>query len=89
MIDIGIYKKMHPNSSNYNTLNRDDLGPEAMASDIPPGGAFTLLLPSKLIGFNMQEKKWGKYRSDSTRIVSLILLSLLPQLTLKSAVFLR
>jgi hypothetical protein len=66
MIDIGIYKKMHPNSSNYKTLNRDDLGLEAMASDIPPGGVFTLLLPSQLIGFNMQEKKWGKCHSDST-----------------------
>ncbi|CAD6448075.1 a56ed3e4-431d-41f8-b4f6-7bb6a024c650 [Sclerotinia trifoliorum] len=58
MIDIETYKKLHPKSAGAKLPNRDDLGPLVMASDIPPEGVFTLLLPSTIIGFNMQEKKW-------------------------------
>lgn len=61
MIDIGIYKKMHISQNTVDLPNHDELGPEIMASDTPPGDNFTLLLPSTLVGFNMQEKKWGKY----------------------------
>jgi hypothetical protein len=68
MIDIGIYKKMHLNPNSIDLPNRDDLGPEVMASDTPPGDNFTLLLPSKLVGFNMQEKKWGKYHTATASI---------------------
>lgn len=59
MIDIKTYKKLHPASAGAKAPNRDDLGPLVMASDVPPEGVFTLLLPNTIIGFNIQEKKWG------------------------------
>ncbi|ATZ45671.1 hypothetical protein BCIN_01g04130 [Botrytis cinerea B05.10] len=58
MIDIKTYKKLHPASAGVKAPNRDDLGPLVMASDVPPEGVFTLLLPNTIIGFNIQEKKW-------------------------------
>lgn len=59
MIDVETYKKLHSKSAGVGARNRDDLGPLVMASDSPPEGVFTLLLPSNIIGFNIQEKKWG------------------------------
>ena len=63
---MGIYKQMHPSSASTAAKggNRDDLGPDVMASDEPPPGFFTLLLPNIIIGFNMLEKKWGKIISS-------------------------
>ncbi|QSZ28706.1 hypothetical protein DSL72_003206 [Monilinia vaccinii-corymbosi] len=58
MIDVQTYKKLHSNSAGTDAPNRDDLGPLAMASDAPPEGVFTLLLPNKIIGFNIRQKKW-------------------------------
>lgn len=60
MIDVETYHKLHPELRETKTPRRDDLGPAAMASDTPPEGVFTLLLPTKIVGFSMQEKKWGK-----------------------------
>jgi hypothetical protein len=59
MIDITTYKKMHADSAVSKRHLRDDLGPEAMAQDAPPGENFLLLLPPSILGFNMQEKKWS------------------------------
>ena len=59
MIDITTYRKMHPDAKAFSHRLRDDLGPEKMAQDEPPGGDFLLLLPANVYGFNMQEKKWG------------------------------
>ncbi|ESZ90518.1 hypothetical protein SBOR_9104 [Sclerotinia borealis F-4128] len=59
MIDVQTYKKLHSKSAGTEAHNRDDLGTLAMASDVPPEGVFTLLLPSTIIGFNIQEKKWA------------------------------
>ncbi|PQE06116.1 hypothetical protein CJF30_00005059 [Rutstroemia sp. NJR-2017a BBW] len=58
MIDVETYNKLHPELRETKTPNQDDLGPAAMASDTPPDGVFTLLLPNKIVGFSMQEKKW-------------------------------
>ncbi|RAL62438.1 hypothetical protein DID88_005004 [Monilinia fructigena] len=58
MIDVKTYKKLHSKSKGIDSPNRDDLGSLAMASDAPPEGVFTLLLPNKIVGFNMSEKKW-------------------------------
>ena len=63
MIDMSIYKQLHPSTSTTaKVANRDDLEPDVMASDVPPSGFFTLLLPNTIIGFDMLEKKWGKIK---------------------------
>lgn len=59
MIDVESYKKLHPRITETKVPNRDDLGPLVMASDAPPEGVFTLLLPSTIVGFNIREKKWS------------------------------
>lgn len=59
MVDIATYRKMHPTAAVFLRRLRDELGPEKMAQDEPPGGEFLLLLPAHVYGFNMQEKKWG------------------------------
>jgi hypothetical protein len=60
MIDVETYNKLHPELREAKPPNQDDLGHAAMASDTPPDGVFTLLLPNKIVGFSMQEKKWSK-----------------------------
>jgi hypothetical protein len=59
MVDLATFYKMHPGKLPENRLI-DHLGPEATAKEHPPGGEFLLLLPPKVQGFNMQEKKWGE-----------------------------
>ncbi|KAL9117302.1 MAG: hypothetical protein Q9187_006162, partial [Circinaria calcarea] len=58
MVDIATYRKMHPKAAVFHRRLRDELGPEKMAQDEPPGGEFLLLLPAHVYGFKMQEKKW-------------------------------
>ncbi|KAM3071585.1 hypothetical protein ACMFMG_009461 [Clarireedia jacksonii] len=58
MIDVETYNKLHPELRETNSPNKDELGHAAMASDTPPDGVFTLLLPNRIVGFSMQEKKW-------------------------------
>ena len=58
MIDIHIYKEMHPPSGTL--TNTDDLGPFAMKPGQPPPGddAFLLCLPATLPGYHMHKKDW-------------------------------
>jgi hypothetical protein len=64
MIDLNTYRQMHSDESRL-PLQRDDLvhdfGPEAMESDIPPPGPFTLLLPANILGFGFHDKKWSMF----------------------------
>lgn len=62
MIDMETYKRMHPTqASQY----RDDLGNENMEQDEPPlGDKFYMCLPVHIIGFNMQNKEWGRESPD-------------------------
>lgn len=78
MIDIGIYKQLHPAPTNATTeqTNNNVIDPSAMASDEPPPGVFTLLLPNVIIGFNMQEKKWGRIMPMTTFITNVSLVNL-------------
>ena len=57
MIDLQTYFKMYPDKMPGTRL-RDELGPEAIASEDPPGGSFVLLLPTNLRGFSLAEKTW-------------------------------
>jgi hypothetical protein len=59
MIDMSTYRKMHTESVTR-VLLQDDIGPEAMAQEDPPGDGENLLFPSSIIGYNLRLKKWGK-----------------------------
>ncbi|KAI9781876.1 MAG: hypothetical protein M1839_005670 [Geoglossum umbratile] len=63
MIDISTYKKIHPDAHLSSQALRDDLGPVKMCRNEPPSDEFLLLLPAKLFGFNMQEKKWCTFNA--------------------------
>ncbi|KAK2746120.1 hypothetical protein FQN55_005749 [Onygenales sp. PD_40] len=56
MIDMNTYMQMHGNSEN--TIERDDLGHEAMDKAEPPEDPFLLLLPAEILGFGFNDKKW-------------------------------
>jgi hypothetical protein len=58
MVDLATFYKMHPENLPHSRL-RDDLGVEATARQRPPDDDFLLLLPAKVRGFNMQQKKWS------------------------------
>lgn len=58
MVDNATYRQMH--SENLNSSPQgDDLGQEAMVSDIPPEGPFVLLLPAHIRGYGLHDKKWS------------------------------
>jgi hypothetical protein len=57
MVDLETFKKLHPASAPAGG-RRDDLGAEKMASQDPPDRNFLMLLPPKVKGFNIREKKW-------------------------------
>ncbi|KAI9738381.1 MAG: hypothetical protein M1834_008884 [Cirrosporium novae-zelandiae] len=66
MIDIFTYRKMHPSKDRR---LRNDLGPEAMEFEEPPDEEFLLLLPTDVLGYNMQEKKWVKLQVQNINSV--------------------
>jgi hypothetical protein len=59
MIDMATYRKLHSESVTREPA-QDDIGPEAMAQEDPPGDGQNLLFPSRIIGYNLRLKKWGK-----------------------------
>lgn len=62
MIDIALYKQMHPRGNDF-PANRDQLGPRKMSQDNPPVEAtFILCLPTTIPGFSMQKKEWGNFQ---------------------------
>ena len=58
MVDITTYKELHMKGQNVEAPGRDDLGEELMESEDPPGGSFVLLLPPKILGYGLHDKKW-------------------------------
>ena len=69
MIDPATQNKLHPKDRSKEPL-QDDLGPEWMHSDEPPPDPFLLLLPRKIHGFNMQNKRWEELEVDRISDVS-------------------
>ena len=59
MIDNATYKVIYSESSNM-APESDDLGQEAFNSDIPPPEPFLLLLPAKIRGYGLKDKKWSE-----------------------------
>ncbi|KAL2170510.1 hypothetical protein VTG60DRAFT_4796 [Thermothelomyces hinnuleus] len=59
MIDMATYKELHAKEQQYGAAeSRDDLGKEAIESDTPPQDPFVLLLPPKILGYGLHDKKW-------------------------------
>ena len=63
MIDLKTYRSLHPEST-YQPKLEDELGPEALARDMPPDEQFELLLPLKIKGYNLRIKKWFDLAAD-------------------------
>jgi SpoVK/Ycf46/Vps4 family AAA+-type ATPase len=61
MVDIRIFKEMHPPSDEH-VPNTDDLGPEITAQGKPPpqNDDFLLCLPPTVSGYHMHKKAWVK-----------------------------
>lgn len=64
MIDLKTYRSLHPESRIGRSELQDELGPEALARDVPPDEQFELLLPLKIKGYNLRIKKWFDLVAD-------------------------
>ncbi|RYP93128.1 hypothetical protein DL770_000785 [Monosporascus sp. CRB-9-2] len=71
MVDITMYKQMHPpDPDEPPTPKRDDLGPKKMSQDKPPKrDDFLMCLPTTIPGFNMQKKEWVNLEVSNLRDV--------------------
>ncbi|KAL8366108.1 hypothetical protein RB595_004739 [Gaeumannomyces hyphopodioides] len=58
MIDMATYHDLHNNQQDESADLRDDLGKDMMESSQPPKDPFVLLLPSKMLGFRLHDRKW-------------------------------
>lgn len=77
MIDMETYKRLHPSQASD---LRDDLGKENMEQDEPPlGDKFYLCLPVHIVGFNMQNKEWGRKLPDA--FSDMVVTSMLTQIS--------
>lgn len=68
MIDVATYHDLHSKEQGQANVSQNDLSEELMASDEAPEGPFVLLLPSKIRGFGLHDKKWSKKRLVITQI---------------------
>ena len=64
MIDLKTYSSLHPESRYGQAELKDELGPEALARDVPPDEQFELLLPLKIKGYNLRRKQWVDLVAD-------------------------
>ncbi|EJT69371.1 hypothetical protein GGTG_12990 [Gaeumannomyces tritici R3-111a-1] len=58
MIDLVTYQDLHSNQQDQLVDRRDDLGKDMVGFSQPPKDPFVLLLPSKILGFGLHDKKW-------------------------------
>ena len=58
MVDIKTHKELHAKEQGNDGPGQDDLGKELMDSDTPPEDPFVLLLPPKILGYGLHDKKW-------------------------------
>jgi hypothetical protein len=68
MVDPKTYRTLHKGYSCGNGPKTggltDELGPEAMARNVPPDEQFELLLPPTIKGYNLGRKKWFDLVAD-------------------------
>jgi hypothetical protein len=60
MVDIISLKQLYPTAFAAQQDQQDLQPPSLRPTENPPKGFF-LLLPSKIMGFSMQTKRWGKF----------------------------
>ena len=61
MIDIEIYKALHPESFLALANYRSDIDPETMAKEeFPTDNVAALVVPSRIPGYNLRMKRWSK-----------------------------
>ncbi|RGP72192.1 p-loop containing nucleoside triphosphate hydrolase [Fusarium sporotrichioides] len=58
MVDMATYRELHNKENDQKSIEHGDLGQEAMNSDDPPDDTFVLLLPPRIRGFGLHDKKW-------------------------------
>ena len=64
MIDLKTYRSLHSERRLYHSELKDELGPEALARDVPPDEQFEYLLPLKIKGYNLRRKQWFDLLAD-------------------------
>lgn len=69
MIDFNTYKELHSNSPKFVTTHsratdpgRKEIDASAMLCDTPPSGPEIFAFPNTLIGYNLRQKKWRKWK---------------------------
>ncbi|KAM7187458.1 P-loop containing nucleoside triphosphate hydrolase protein [Rhypophila sp. PSN 637] len=62
MIDMATYLELHQKESmvveGQSSLHHDSISDKLIDGENPPGEGFLLLLPSKILGFGLHDKKW-------------------------------
>lgn len=58
MVDTNAYKTLHRDSKLSKLSLHDDVGPQKMAHDQPPGGDALLVFEPTVMAYNLQEKIW-------------------------------
>jgi hypothetical protein len=60
MVDMATYRELHSKEEVQTAVAQDDLGEGVMSSSEPPDDPFVLLLPPRIRGFGLHDKKWSK-----------------------------
>lgn len=68
MVDDATYRELYPINDDL-SVEEDDLGQEVMDFNSPPEDPFLLLLPEKIRGFGMHDKKWSTYKFSRREIL--------------------
>lgn len=65
MIDTMTYHELHNKKerSRIAEEEKSQLSSEVMNFESPPDGPFVLLLPARILGFGMHDKKWSEYNT--------------------------
>ncbi|KAH8664768.1 P-loop containing nucleoside triphosphate hydrolase protein [Ilyonectria robusta] len=58
MIDMETYRELHGLNQNEEIRPESDLDKESMDQEVPPEDPFLLLLPAKVRGYGLHDKKW-------------------------------
>jgi hypothetical protein len=82
MIDVVMFKQMNPNAFPASRDDEEALPLSALRRTEKPAKGFFLLLPSKVMGFSMQTKRWGWFPPNVPTYILQILYSSFPQSSL-------
>ena len=74
MIDVVMFKQLNPKAFPALRDDEEALPLSALSRTEKPAKGFFLLLPSKVMGFSMQTKRWGLYLPSSVLIRILLML---------------